>query len=279
MIRRQIFDHHGLEDGMQDGMQARSREVGRLEALSDGVFGLSIALLVVSSQVPSTFAELWAFMGEFPAFFLCMVMIAMIWRMHHRFFLQFALCDRYIVRVNTLLLFLILFYSFPLKFLFSFCLRWFYLIGADIVTRDPLLGKEFDMLFSQTILPSQLPSLLTIYSAGLGLIFMCFALFYGHAHRRKEELAMNPLEILHTRSSRDLMWAYVGVTALSLLVSVTGYLVNFPFAGTLAGGVYLLMYFVGRGFRAKLNRQKAQLESQPAINETVTTETVSLENS
>ena len=100
---------------------------------------------------------------------------------------------------------------------------------------------------------------MVIYSVGLGLIFLCFALFYGHAYRRREDLKMNPFETLFTRNSRDMIWSYVGVSALSLLVSVVGYWVRFPFAGAIAGCAYFLMAFVGRKFEAKLNRQKAQL--------------------
>lgn len=43
-------DHHGF--------RIRSREVSRLEGLSDAVFGFGITLLVVSLEVPKTFDEL-----------------------------------------------------------------------------------------------------------------------------------------------------------------------------------------------------------------------------
>ena len=42
----------------QNGFTIRSREVSRVEGLSDAVFGFAITLLVVSLEVPKTFAEL-----------------------------------------------------------------------------------------------------------------------------------------------------------------------------------------------------------------------------
>ena len=47
------------------GFRIRSREVSRLEGLSDAVFGFAITLLVVSLEVPETFEELEIMMQGF----------------------------------------------------------------------------------------------------------------------------------------------------------------------------------------------------------------------
>ena len=47
--------------------QLRGREMNRIEAVSDVVFGFALALLVVSLEVPHTYADLLNAMRGFPA--------------------------------------------------------------------------------------------------------------------------------------------------------------------------------------------------------------------
>ena len=53
--------------------QLRGLDNTRVEALSDGVFALAIALLLISSEVPNTFAEPREFLKNFFPFFSCFI--------------------------------------------------------------------------------------------------------------------------------------------------------------------------------------------------------------
>ncbi|HYO77311.1 MAG TPA: TMEM175 family protein, partial [Thermoanaerobaculia bacterium] len=97
----------------------RGREVSRLEAFSDIVFGFALTLIVVSLEVPTRYEELMAMMRGFPAFAICFAMLTWIWYVHHTFFRRYALSDEITIAINTALLFLVLFYTYPLKFMFS----------------------------------------------------------------------------------------------------------------------------------------------------------------
>src|SRR6266566_1348637 len=93
------------------------REVSRVEGFSDAVFAFAITLLVVSLEVPKTFEELMAAIRGFPAFAVSFALLFQIWWRHYRFFRRYDLEDRYVITVTGFLLFVVLFFVYPLKFL------------------------------------------------------------------------------------------------------------------------------------------------------------------
>src|SRR3984885_5301975 len=95
----------------------RGRQMNRIEAVSDVVFGFALTLLVVSLQVPQTYADLINTMRGFPAFALAFAALMMVWARHYYFFRYYGLDDPVTIVLNTLLLFVVLFYVYPLKFL------------------------------------------------------------------------------------------------------------------------------------------------------------------
>jgi uncharacterized membrane protein len=63
----------------------RGGEVSRLEGFSDAVFGFALTLLVVSLEVPKSFAQLLNVMRGFVAFGLCFYILFTIWTHHYLF--------------------------------------------------------------------------------------------------------------------------------------------------------------------------------------------------
>jgi len=192
----------------------RAGEITRLEAFCDVVFGFAITLLVVSLEVPHTYAELMADMRGFLPFAACFAQLAMIWRTHYRFSRRYGLEDPYTVFLNVVLLFLVLFYVYPLKFVFT-------LLFAEITGTDASANMGWH----------EASVLMRIYAAGFAAVFLLFVLMYAHAYRLRRELGLNPVEVLETRFAMQ-------ENLLLALVGVSSFLVAFKSPGW-AGWVYL----------------------------------------
>jgi len=89
----------------------------RLEAFSDAIFGFAATLLVVSLDVPSSYEALVKNLWGFFPFALSFAALVAIWMAHRDFLRLYPLGDSRIVFLNTILLFLILFFIYPLKLL------------------------------------------------------------------------------------------------------------------------------------------------------------------
>src|SRR5712691_5665170 len=122
MIREKLIDR-GIGDDKK--FRWRSHEVSRTEGLSDAVFGFAITLLVVSLEVPKTYSELMQTMRGFGAFAISFTLLFMVWFNQYKFFRRYNLQDSLTIVLNGVLLFVVLFYVYPLKFVFTLMLNLF----------------------------------------------------------------------------------------------------------------------------------------------------------
>ena len=183
--------HKGV--GAEEGFRHRGIEITRIEGFSDAVFAFAVTLLIVSLEVPKTFTELVETMKGFIAFACGFALLVWIWYNQYIFFRRYGLHDGATIVYNSVLLFVVVFFVYPLKFLFTFLVKAY--TGA---TTDVLLPTG---VIEPAILPNQTVALMTIYGAGYVAIFGVFALLYFHAYKKGNELGLNELEQLDTRSA------------------------------------------------------------------------------
>ena len=258
MIRESLAKR---EEAVQNGFRQRGlKDVSRVEALSDGIFAIAITLLVVSLEVPRTFDELLVTMRGFLAFAITFAMLFHVWHTQYRFFRRYGLSDNFTVWMTALLLFVVLFYVYPLKFVWTFIVNALLGLGTKVETSA---GN-----FEPVVRAEQVPTMLAVYGLGFAAVFAIFALLYLHAYRRRSALELNELESHDTVSSfqENALMALVGVVSLALALTRN------PRYMTVAGMSYWLigpvMYVHGylRGRRRKRLPQNLTHAAQSPLN-------------
>lgn len=152
-----------------------SHSKSRIEALSDGVFAFAATLMVVqvgSSTESISFAkELPNFISFAASFFIMMAL----WKIHYNFFRRTNLVDNWIIALNMILLFTVLFYIFPVKSLL-----------------DSLLKKELMSI-------NEFSELFQLYSIGFSVMFGSLSLMYFRAYKKDKKIKNPFILLFYTR--------------------------------------------------------------------------------
>jgi uncharacterized membrane protein len=227
----------------------RHHDISRLEAFSDAVFAFALTLLVVSLEVPKSYDELMKLMSGFPAFACCFGVLIWIWYEHNLFFRRYGLQDPYTVFLNGTLLFVVMFYVYPLKFMLDSGFAHFAPRTSQGVA--PMTMEQF-------------ANAAAIYGLGFVALFVMFGLLYLHAYRKRHDLGLTPLEIFNVRSfaGQQIVSAAVGVIVVLIAVAAPG---NYAFMSPTA---FFLMWPAHSLYERRINKKRnalmAQLPPEPA---------------
>ena len=163
----------------------RKHRISRLEEFSDAVFGFALTLLVITANVPRSYPELIQLLQGIPAFACCFALLVWIWYEHDAFYERYPLEDGRTILLNSALLFTVLLYIYPLKFMFdSFMYEVF-----RLQTNSDLKRMSLDELSRASVL----------YGLGFFILMTLFALMYLHAHRCRKELELTELQAFDAR--------------------------------------------------------------------------------
>ena len=219
---REIKNHLG---GHDPNFTYRGLNQTRIETFSDAVFAFAVTLVILSSSVPESFAQLKESFRDILPFFLCVVLIVVIWYQHYIFFIRYGLQDVKTVVINTFSLFVLLIYVYPLKFLMTLLFELYRSIIIDDFTRfNEQYAKDMDASF-----------LMTSYGFGAAIIFCSLALLYRHAYKRRVDLELSQYEIYLTKIS---IWTNLLLGSIPFLSGLIAFIepfgsdqINFVVAG------------------------------------------------
>jgi len=256
MIREKLVQK---EIGARADFRWRSHDISRIEGLSDAVFAFAVTLLVVSLEVPKTFTELAATMRGFGAFAISFALLFIIWFNQYKFFRRYGLQDNLTVCLNGALLFVVLFYVYPLKFLFSYLIN----VLTDGHGEVRLPNGNFELMVEG----NQMATLMVIFGVGYVAVFSVFILLHLHAYHKRTKLALNELELFDTRNSIQESGLNCCIAVLSICLAVFGG----RYSG-LSGPAYMLTAIVLTVNGTIMGRRRRALEklaasAAPALNQ------------
>ena len=188
--------------GHKEGTRWRGHEVQRIEAFTDAVFAFAITLLAVSLEVPKSFDELLETMKGFVGFALTFGILFLFWYRQYVFFRKYGIDDRPIIVLNGVLLFSVLFFIYPFKFMSYLIVTMVFDFGDESLHRIINIDK--------------MPELLSLYFFGIGLMNGTLGLMYRHALKYRLHLQLNEVE--ETEATKQYLIGMLSITAFALAI-------------------------------------------------------------
>lgn len=230
------------QPGRHEHIKWRSHEILRIEGFSDAVFAFAMTLLVISLEVPRTFSELAERMTGMIGFGICFIFLFQIWTTQYVFFRQYHLKDQVTINLNALLLFMVLFYVYPLKFLFAM------LTTGDTFTEHGHIVHAFANF-------GEVRSLMIIYGVGFCMVYLVFALLYINAWKRRDDLRLRAIESFHTLTEvyKNLVLVAVGMVTIICVLLVPD---------RMSGMTGMLYMLIGPSLGIYFNVRRKQLKQR-----------------
>lgn len=249
MIRQAVTD--GLEAREIDHdphFDWRGRNVTRIENLSDIVFALALGMLVSASSPPISYGDLKDHMLNIVPVTAGFAILLMVWNMHFVFFRRYALGDNVTIFLNAVLLLLILFIAYPLRFIFDSLFSYILLLFG-YSERIAALGVSSYYIAGE---------LMSFYAVGYAMIFAIFALMYRHALKKAALIGLSEKEIVYTRLSIAIFLMQIIISLGVAILAVT------PPVYVFASFLFFLNWPVGYTLRWLYQRKVTRLEQQDA---------------
>lgn len=168
----------------------RGEAVTRIENLSDIAFALALGMLISGVDAPQSFDDLIRFLIYIIPAALGFAILLQIWTAHYTFFRRYGVADRRIIVYNAVLIFLVLYMAYPLRFVFDSLFSW--IMGAAL--NDYSRGMEIGVMNFETS-----GKILAVFGVIYGAVFLNLALMYQYILSKADLLDLNAYELSLTR--------------------------------------------------------------------------------
>ncbi|MGH8041356.1 MAG: TMEM175 family protein [Rudaea sp.] len=229
-------------------LRIRRHQPTRLEGFVDSAFAFAVTLLVISvGHIPESVPAMLQALRGIPAFAACFLLIARFWQGHRAWGRHYDIEDRTAVTLGILLVFLVLIYVYPLRFLFA---ASFASMSGGWLADQPIRLTRIDDLRTAYI----------VFGLGYAAIALVFVLLYRHAYRLREYIGLDAGEAEITRRH---MYYWCGTCIIALLSCVLAFALPFDRLGVWSASVpgccYLLIFVLVGVLRQHSSRRLAAL--------------------
>ncbi|KFL37653.1 hypothetical protein N788_00355 [Arenimonas donghaensis DSM 18148 = HO3-R19] len=197
----------------------------RIETFTDAAFAFALTLLVISLDPPTTMQSLADTLVHVPGFLLGATLLMVFWNAHHRWSRRFGLDDSNTILLSCLLVFTVLLFVYPLRYMTS-------ALSGFIATLTGLpVGPELDTLGLTG--REDVNRMFVVYGVGFMAMSASIVLLNVHAWRRRALLGLSHAERVETKV--EIVTWCVLFTAGLLSTAVAAAM---PHAMPVAGWVY-----------------------------------------
>lgn len=223
----------------------RGLEITRLETFTDAAFAFALTLLVISLEPPTNWSAMETALREIPAFLASATLLMVFWWGHHEWSRRYGLDDGPTVLLSCLLVFTVLIYVVPLRFMFGILF-----LSIEMFTGIPIGSDSLEVTG-----PADVNTMFAVYGVGFSAMSSSIALLYAHAWRQRSALELSPSEVFETVSEAGvwLILAAVGVLSTLLGLALPTSFVGVP------GFVYMILPIATPLYALRRNRRRTAL--------------------
>ena len=185
----------------------RGGSVTRIENLSDIVFAIALGMIVSTGSRPETFTQLTGQLVTIVPISAAFAILFLIWNAHYVFFRRYGLADGRIIFLNCVLLLLVLFTAYPLRFIFDSFFGFVWGMASD----DWAFMQNAGLTFRTSGI------IMGYFAIGYALIFLVISQMYAHALKRAGILDLTAVETAMTRQS---VWFFRAEIVIILIVGI-----------------------------------------------------------
>lgn len=185
------------------------QNIDRVESFSDAIFAFAATLTVLDFSMNNLVFVGKEFWLNFMSFGISFFVLILLWKTHYNLFRRTDYIDNWIIGLNGFLLFVVLYYQFPLRRL------------VKTILQDIEMGMgEVSFLFVS-------------YGLGFVLVFLCFSLIYHRNFIKNKKSGNSVVYRMYFR--HFLIFVIIGLFSITLSVFKIGLNYGVP------GFVYVLL--------------------------------------
>ena len=205
----------------------RGESVTRIENLSDIAFAIALGMLISGADAPKTFQELEPFLLSIFPTAAGFIVLFSLWHGHYTFFRRYGVADKKIIIFNALLIFVVLFMAYPLRFAFDSLFSFLITVFTGNYTRSIQLGiLSFDIS----------GKIIGYFGLAYSAAFALFGLMTGQVLKKADLIALTEYELAVTRQLRFGRWGQ------SLIALATAAIAWFTPLNGIAGSFFSLFF-------------------------------------